>query len=166
MRFLPWATWIIVAGIVVPTVAAEQVPSCDLFRKRFVEAPSLLSLRLPPQRLHVEPPELNDDTWRTDGWRNEATGEPDYATGVHCRAGKFVDVFSDIDEPGGALHPTFDLVAASIYAYTGWDSSKAVRTTVEVLKGRSNTVGEITTTELTPGAYAKIATISFGIELD
>ena len=166
MRVLSWVTWIIVAGMMAPAMAAEQVPSCDLFRKRFAEAPRLLSLRLPPQRLHVEPPELKDDTWRTDGWRNEATGEPDYATGVHCRAGKFVDVFSDIDEPDGALHPTFDLVAASIYAYTGWDVSKVVRTTVEVLKGRSHTVGEITTTELTPGAYAKIATISFGIELD
>jgi hypothetical protein len=152
--------------MMVPATAAEQVPSCDLFRKRFLEAPRVLSLRLPPQHLHVEPPEHNDDTWRTDGWRAEDTGELWYATGVHCRDGKFKDVFSDIDQPGGALHPTFDLIVRSIYAYTGWDAGKVVRIADEVLKGRSHTVGEITITELTPGAYAKIVTVSFAVEVD
>jgi hypothetical protein len=162
LRVMP----IVLFAIMVPAMGAEQVPSCDLFRKRFVEAPRILSLRLPPQHLHVEPPELKDDTWRTDGWPAEDDGEMWYATGIHCHDGKFVDVFSDIDGPDGALHPTFDLIARSIYAYTGWDAGKVVRTTSDVLKGRSRNLGEITNTELTPGAYAKIATVSFGIELD
>jgi hypothetical protein len=121
-----WVISMVLFGMMAPATAAEQVPNCDLFHKRFVEAPHILSLRLQPQRLHVEPPESKDDTWRTDGWRAE-DGEMWYATAVHCRDGKFVDIFSEIDGPDRALHPTFDLVAATIYAYTGWDTSKVVR---------------------------------------
>lgn len=148
--------------------AAEQVPSCDIFRKRFVEAPRVLSLRLPSLQLHREPPDplLKDDTWTTDGMRAEDTGELSYTTAVHCRAGKFYDVLSDIDAPGASVHPTFDLIAASIYAYTGWDADKVVRITDEVLKNRPRGMGDIKPTELLPGAYAKIAYISFAIELD
>jgi hypothetical protein len=147
----------------------EQVPNCDLFRKRFVEALRVLSLRLPSLKLKSEGPDplLKDDTWTTDGWQAKDTGELWYITTVHCRAGKFYDVFSDIDTPAvSLLHPTFDLIAASIYAFTGWDADKVVRTANEVLKNRSRDMADIENTELSPGAYAKIAYTSFAIELD
>ncbi len=158
-----------VTNIAVSSMAAEQVPSCDLFRERFVEAPRALSLRLPSLQLKREPPDplLKDDTWTTDGWRAKDTGELWYTTTVHCRAGKFYDVSSDIDTPAvSLLHPTFDLIAASIYAFTGWDADKVVRTTNEVLKNRSRDMANIKNTELSPGAYAKIAFSVFAIELD
>src|SRR5258707_253777 len=94
---------------VVPAIAAEQVPSCDLFRARLVEAPKLLSLWLPSLQLHREPPDHQDDVWKTDGMRAEDSGELWYTTGVYCRAGKFREVSTDIDVPSGPLHPTFDL---------------------------------------------------------
>ncbi len=159
---------IVLAIPIMPAMAAEQVPSCDLFRKRFVEAPRLLSLRLPSLRLSREPPDpvLKDDTWATEGMRAEDTGELWYTTTVHCREGKFYDVLSDIDTPSVSLHPTFDLIAASIYAYTGWDADKVIRITDEVLKNRPRSMGDIKPTELAPGAYAKIAYSMFAIELD
>lgn len=158
-----------VTNVAVPSMAAEQIPSCDLFRNRFAEAPRVLSLRLPSLKLHREPPDpiLKDDTWKTDGMRAQDTGELWYTTGLHCRAGKFYDVFSDIDTPAvSLLHPTFDLIAASIYAFTGWDADKVIRVTDEVLKSQSRDMGDIKVTELSPGAYAKIAFSSFAIELD
>jgi hypothetical protein len=147
----------------------EQVPNCDLFRKRFVEAPRVLSLRLPSLKFHREPPDpiRKEDTWKTDGMRAQDTGELWYTTGLHCRAGKFYDALSDIDTPAASIrHPTFDLIAASIYAFTGWDADKVVRTANEVLENRSPDMADIVNTELAPGAYAKITFSSFTIELD
>ncbi|SRR6266404_2133392 len=159
----------VLSALVAPSIAAEQVPSCDLFRRRFLEAPRVLSLRLPSLRLNREPPDpvLKDDTWATDGMRAKDTGELWYTTTLHCRAGKFYDVSSDIDTPVVSfLHPTFDLIAASIYAYTGWDAEKVVRITDQVLKNRPRDMADIKPTELSSGAYAKIAYTSFAIELD
>ena len=147
----------------------EQVPNCEVFRKRFVEAPRVLSLRLPNLKLNREPPDplLKDDTWTTDGWRAKDTGELWYATTIHCRAGKFYDLTSAIDTPAASLpHPTFDLIATSIYAFTGWDADKVVRTTNEVLENRSRDMADIVNTELAPGAYAQIAFSAFTIQLD
>jgi hypothetical protein len=153
----------------VAVMPPAQLPDCDLFRKRFAEAARVVSLRLPRLQLHREPPDpiFKDDTWKTDGMRAQDTGELWYTTGLHCRAGKFYDVFSDIDTPAASLrHPTFDLIAASIYAFTGWDADKVVRTANEVLENRSRDMGDIVNTELAPGAYAKIDFSSFAIELD
>jgi hypothetical protein len=57
----------------VAVMPPEQVPNCDLFRKRFAEAARVVSLRLPSLQLHREPPDpiLKDDTWKTDGMRAE-----------------------------------------------------------------------------------------------
>ena len=154
------AAWLIlfaVTNIAVPSAAAEQVPSCDLFRKRFAEAPRILSLRLPNSRLSREPPDRFEkhDVWKTEATRAD-DGELWYTTGVYCSGQRFDYVAADIDTPAASLlHPTFDLIAASIYAFTGWDADKVIRTTNEVLKNRSRDMADIKITELSPGAYAK-----------
>jgi hypothetical protein len=150
---------------VVPAIAAEQVPSCDLFRTRLVEAPKVLSLRLPSLQLHREPPDHQDDVWKTDGMRAEDSGELWYTTGVYCRAGKFREVSTDIDVPSGPLHPTFDLVAADIYAFTGWEADKVIRTADELLKHRPHAMGDVQTTEFS-GAYVHIEYMGFTIGFD
>jgi hypothetical protein len=145
--------------------AAEQVTSCDLFRKRFSEAPRVLSLRLPSSKLYREPPRYGGEVWKTEPTRAD-DGELWYTTGVYCHGDKLHMVVSDIDRPGGADHPTFDLIAAGIYALTGWDADRVVHTTDEIIKNRPRGLGDIKTTELMPGAYASIDFTIFEIDLD
>jgi hypothetical protein len=54
-----------------PVLAAEQVPSCDVFRQRFEAAPRILSLRLTNSRLYREPPSKFEkhDVWKTEAKR-------------------------------------------------------------------------------------------------
>jgi hypothetical protein len=146
-----------------PAMSAEQVPSCDLFRKRFAEAPSALSLQLPNSRLYREPPIGLDkhDVWKTEAKRAD-DGELWYTTGVYCYGTKFDYVAADIDGPNGPVHPTFDLIAASIYAFTGWEADKVIRTTNEVLKNRSRVMSEIKNSEL-PGGFTEIDFTGFSI---
>ena len=75
-------------------------------------------------------------------------------------------VAADIDAPNHPAHPTFDLIAASIYAFTGWEPDRVVRAANEVLAKRSAVIGEITNTELWPGAYTETDAVGFGIILD
>jgi hypothetical protein len=152
-----------------PSLAADQVPSCDTFRQRFVDAQRVLAVRLPSLRLNREPSQdqNREDIWMTDRTPAADNGEKWYGTELHCRAGKFYFVTTEIDAPTGPLHPSFDLIAANIYAYTGWSVDKVIRIAGEVLKGRSSdNMGDIKATELSPGTYAKIAYISFLIEGD
>jgi hypothetical protein len=151
-----------------PSLAADQVPSCDTFRERFVDAQRALTVRLPSLRLNREPQDQihKEDIWTTDRTRAADSGEKWYGTELHCRADKFFFVTTEIDAPTGSLHPSFDLVAANIYAYTGWGVDKVIRIAGEVLKSRSRDMGDIKATELSPGAYAKIAYMSFVIEGD
>jgi hypothetical protein len=145
--------------------AAEQGTSCDLFRKRFLEAPRVLSLRLPSKKFYREPPSLGAELWKTEPTRAD-DGELWYTTGVYCHGDKLHMVVSDIDRPGGADHPTFDLIAASIYTLTGWDADRVVHTTDEIIRNRPRGLGDIKSTELMPGVYANIAFNAFEIDLD
>jgi hypothetical protein len=97
--------------------------------------------------------------------RAEDSGELWYTTGVYCRAGKFREVSTDIDVPSGPLHPTFDLVAADIYAFTGWEADKVIRTADELLKHRPHAMGDVQTTEFS-GAYVHIEYMGFTIGFD
>jgi hypothetical protein len=148
--------------------ADASVPSCDLFKQRFAEAPLVLELQLPKLKLNREPPDplLHDDTWKTEGMRAKDSGEMWYGTTVHCRAGKFYDFFANIDAPDVYLHPTFDLIAASVYAYTGWPANKVVSVTDGILKKQPRVMADIATTELLRGVYAAISYMQFAIELD
>jgi hypothetical protein len=166
--------WLIILAVAttttVPALSADQVPSCDLFRERFARAPRVLSLRLPNSRFYREPPNRYSST-KHDVWKTEATrstdGELWYTTGLYCVGPKFDYVAADIDAPNSSLHPTFDLVAASIYAFTGWEADKVVQVANEVLKDRpTGYVGDFKTVELRPGAYAQIETVGFSITLD
>jgi hypothetical protein len=106
-RFPIRSIFLALAVRVVPATAAEQVPSCDLFRTRLVEAPKVLSLRLPNLQLHREPPDHQDDVWKTNGMRAEDSGELWYTTGVYCRAGKFREVSVAFSEFTPALPRIF-----------------------------------------------------------
>jgi hypothetical protein len=152
--------------VAAPTVAAEP-PSCDVFRQRFAEAPSLLSLRLPNSRFFREPQDRFDkhDVWKTEAKRAD-DGELRYTTGLYCYGSKFDYVAADIDPPNDPIHPTFDLIAASIYAFTGWEAEKVVRAANDVLTNRSKVIGEITNTELWLGAYTETDQVGFSIILD
>jgi hypothetical protein len=150
-------------------IAAEQAPSCDLFRKRYAKAPQVLSLRLPNSQFYREPT-TSRDFWKTKPIPDAGTiyrdrGDLWYDTELYCYGAKFDYIVANIDGPEGPAHPTFDMIAASIYAYTGWDADKVVRFTNEVIKKRSP-IGRIKSTELFPGAYVNIANVSFTIEPD
>jgi hypothetical protein len=149
-----------------PLLAADQVPSCDTFRERFVDAQRVLAVRLPSLRLNREPQQGDEDFWTTDRTRAADDGEKWYGTELHRRAGKFLFVVTEIDAPTGSLHPSFDLVAADIYGLTGWSADKVVKIAGEVLKSRSLELGGIKATELLPGMYAKAAYMSLLIEGD
>jgi len=83
---------------------------------------------------------------------------------VRCQGDSFREISTDLDVPTGPSHPTFDLVAASIYAFTGWEADKVVRKADELLKSRPRGLGDIQTTELLPGAYVQIEHMGFTIE--
>ena len=155
------------AAMALTTAASAQVADCDVFRKRFAEAPRVLSLRLPNAQLFREPPnqKQNEDVWKTDAMKAE-DGELWYTTSVYCRGGKLHMVVTDIDRPGGPTHPTFDLIAVDIYAVTGWDANKVVRVTDDVFSERPKGLGDIGTTELMPGVYANIDYQGFEIDFD
>jgi hypothetical protein len=147
-----------------PSLALDTaVPSCDVFKQRLGDAPRVLKLQLPKLRLNPAPPDLGDDTWAWPGIR-ATDGKREFDTTVHCREGKFKDIFSNIDAPDRRLHPTFDLIAAGIYAYTGWNSDQVTGATYELLKKQPRDTSEMETTKL-PGAYAKITNMQFAIEL-
>lgn len=65
-----FAIWI-AASASVAHAADPTVPSCDLFKQRFLEAPRVLELKLPKLTLNREPPDplSHDDTWKTEGMR-------------------------------------------------------------------------------------------------
>jgi hypothetical protein len=147
-----------------PSFAADQAPSCDAFRERFANAQRVLSVRLPSLRLIRQPPnDTHEDMWMTDRTQTADSREMWYGTELHCSAGKFIFATTEIDAPAGPLHPTFDLIAANIYAYTGWSADKVINNAGEVLKSRSSD-GSIKATELSPGAFAKIANDTVLIE--
>jgi hypothetical protein len=159
--------WVMIAvsiSSMEPVFAADQVPSCDAFRDRFVNAPRVLSVRLPSSQLIRQPKNQSDDMWMTDRTPAKDNREEWYGTELHCSAGKFVYATTEIDSPTGSLHPTFDLVAANIYAYTGWSVDKVIKVATEVLKSRSPE-GSITATELSPG-FAKIGLATILVEVD
>ena len=155
------------AAIAAPAMAADQVPSCDLFRERFAEAPRVLALRLPKSRFYREPSGRFEkhDVWKTEATRAD-DGELWYTTGLYCNGPKFDHVAADVDAPNGPPHPTFDLVAASIYAVTGWEADKVVRVANEVLRDRPSDIGKFKTVELWPGLYLQIAQVGFDIFLE
>jgi hypothetical protein len=158
---------IVAATAAVPAMAADQVPSCDLFRERFAEAPRVLSLRLPNSRLYREPSGRVDkhDVWKTKATRAD-NGELWYTTGLYCYGPKFDYVASDIDPPEHPAQPSFELIAASIYAFTGWEADKVFRVANEVLTNRSTVTGGLKNTELWPGAYTEIDQVRFSIFLE
>jgi hypothetical protein len=138
-------------------------PDCDVFRQRLRDAPRVLELQLPRFRLNPAPPDLGDDTWASPGVR-AADDKQSFDTTVHCREGKFKDVFSNIDAPDLSLHPKFDLIAAGIYAYTGWNADQVMGATYELLKNQPRELSKMETMKL-PGGYAKITNMQFAIEL-
>lgn len=146
--------------------AADQVPSCDAFRERFINAPRVLSIRLPSLNLIRQPKTpKNDDMWMTDRTPVTDNREEWYGTELHCHEGKFIFATTEIDSPGGPLHPSFDLIAANIYAYTGWSVDKVIKVATGVLKGRSPE-GSTTATELSPGAFVKMGLSTIFVEED
>jgi len=158
----------ILIGMVVatctPSLAQDAgVPSCDAFKQRLEDAPRVLKLQLPKPRLAPAPPDLGDDTWAWPGIRAKE-GKQSYATTVHCRDGKFKDIFSNIDGPGLMLHPTLDLVAAGIYAYTGWNSEEVMGATYQLLKKQPHDASKMGTANLA-GGFAKVTNTQFAIEL-
>jgi hypothetical protein len=151
------------------SAAEATVPSCDVFKQRYQEAAQALELQLPKLKFNREPPDplLHDDTWTTQGWPAIDTGEVWYGTTLHCRGGKFYDLYADIDNPNAhLLHPTFDLIAAAIYAYTGWSGDKVVSVADSVRKMQKNDMGAIEGTELAPGASVSIGYTQFSIDLE
>ena len=155
------------ATAAVPAMAADQVPSCDLFRERFAEAPQVLSLQLPNSKLYREPSGRIDkrDVWKTRAIRADG-GKLWYRTALYCYGPKFDYVASDIDPPERPAHLTFDLIAANIYAFTGWEADEVVRAANEVVTNRSTVTGGIKNTELWPGAYTEIDQVGFSIFLE
>jgi hypothetical protein len=155
---------VVTLAIAAPAIGADQVPSCDVVRQRFAEAPHMLSLRLPNARFYREP---SDRFEKHDVWKTEATraddGELWYTTGLYCYGPKFDYIAADIDAPDHPPHPTFDLVAASIYAVTGWEADKVVRVANEVLRDRPSDIGKFKTVELWPGLYLEIEQVGFDI---
>jgi hypothetical protein len=149
-----------------PSFSADQVTSCDAFRERFVNAQRVLSVHLPSLRLIRQPQnQIHEDMWMTDRTRAQDDREMWYGTEIHCRADKFIFATTEIDAPSGSLHPSFDLIAANIYAYTGWSADKVIKIAGEVLKSRSRD-GSIKAPELSPGAFAMIADTTIVIEGD
>ena len=158
---------IVAATAAAPAIAADQVPSCDLFRERFAEAPRVLSVQLPHSRFYRERSGRIEkhDVWKTKPIRADDS-KLRYTTSLYCYGPKFDYVASDIDPPERPAHPTFDLIAASIYAFTGWEAHEVVQAAKEVLTNRSTVTGGMKNTELWPGAYTDIDHGSFGIFLE
>jgi hypothetical protein len=120
----------IVIGMSMPA-SADNRPTCEQYRQRLVAAPRLLKLQLPPIKLHREEP-INDlDTWSAEVRLTSGADQNEYHFEVNCKKGIF-DSMQLIFDDGRSFHifphPSFDLIAANIYAMTGWPSEQVVRT--------------------------------------
>jgi hypothetical protein len=71
----------------------------------------------------------------------------------------------DSDHP---IHPTFDLIAAAIHAFTGWPADKTIDFTDKLLKSRpaldSIAPDDVKVEEIS-GANVKLMKATFAIEL-
>jgi hypothetical protein len=116
-----------IAATAQATTAISAV-SCDDFKKRLASAAMVLEFQMPAPTFQLEPTAGSDYWWVSYSQQAEAD--------MSCRSGGFQEFeFYDysVRTPVDAVsHPqTYRLLAASIYAYTGWRPS-------EVLKGVSD----------------------------
>lgn len=113
-----------------PAFAGNR-PTCEQYRQRLVDAPRLLELQLPPIKLHREEPIGDLATWSAEVRLIGGADENEYHFEVNCRKGMF-DSMQMIFDDGRSFHifphPSFDLIAAHIYAMTGWPVEKVSRT--------------------------------------
>lgn len=150
-----------------------QPPSCEVVRQRLSQAARVLRLRIPPLSPHRERPDTllvaGENTWTTPNWppypgENYSFG----GTEIYCRSGEFSQIFVAIEDSDHPIHPTFDLIAAAIYAFTGWPADKTIDFTDKVLKNRpaldSIAPDDVKVEEIS-GANVKLMKATFAIEL-
>jgi hypothetical protein len=119
-----------IAATLTPALALD-IPSCDVFRQRFENAPRFLSLwKVGPTNFSREPQEPNgDDLYSFDD--SDSKTETD----LTCRNGKFFSLemmFHAFDSSLPWPHPYFDYIASGIYGFTGWPADKVIKTTTDI----------------------------------
>jgi hypothetical protein len=107
--------------------------ACDDFKKRLTSAAEKLEIEMPSPKFERAPTDY-DHWWIS--YSQEGNQVSDAEADMSCRNGRFenFEFFDyDVDTPFDTFsHPrTYHLLAAAVYAYTGWEPR-------EVLKGVSN----------------------------
>jgi hypothetical protein len=168
---------LVVLALVARAAAAEQVsrpPSCNSFTERLSQASNALSLQIPPLAPHRARSDdilgSGENTWATLALPHRP-GD-DFSVGgteTYCRNGKFSDIFVSIEDSDHPIHPTLDLIAAAIFAYTNWPADMTISLAYKLLKKRPGLYSiapDNVEVEQIPGAHAKLMSVTFAIELD
>jgi hypothetical protein len=148
---------VVVVTLSTPATSNAQVV-CDAFRKRLTTAGTVLDFDTPRPKFERAPAQ-DDDHW----WISYSTlGVPvsDVEADMSCRDGRFQDfeLFDyTIDTPiTGFSHPqTYHLLAAAVYAYTGWEPRKVLRSLYALLTATTDE-GDAGIVHLPNGVVARL----------
>jgi hypothetical protein len=108
--------------------------SCGTFMKRLREAGRVLTFPLPPVKIERNPYVTDSDAfWVSYAYSNGREGQQGYEGSLGCSRGHIDDYQMDLDhfdERRSGLTPealrNVHIVAAAIYAYTGWPPRQVI----------------------------------------
>jgi hypothetical protein len=81
----------------------------------------------------------NDEAW--DDKVSGSDGKT-YGVDLHCLYGKFMVLGMDMSPANEATQPKTDMVAAAIYAVTGWPANKVKATAADVVRKQPHSLAE------------------------
>jgi len=142
-----------ITAIRAQTATAIPHLSCDNFKKRLESAATLLQFQMPTPSFQRVPTAGSDYWWISYPQR-------DVEADMSCRNGGFQEFeFYDysVRTPAASVsHPQTDhLLAASLYAYTGWPSGEVLKGAAKLLES-SQDGGNPGTAHLPNGAIAHL----------
>jgi hypothetical protein len=155
------ATRVVLAAIFLSTqaIAASQTQlACDDFRKRLTTADTALDFEIPTLKFERAPIHDYDHWWIS--YSQQGSPISDIEADMSCSADRFQDFefFDyDVDTPLDAFsHPrTYHLLAAAVYAYTGWQPRQVIKVLSDLLN-RAKDEGDPGIVHLPNGALARL----------
>jgi hypothetical protein len=113
---------------------ADGLP-CDVVHQR-LETSGIIGLNIsivltPGEKIPLVP----DD----EAWDDTVSGHDGkkYSVALHCLYHKFTLLGMDMSPTDGPAQPKTDMVAAAIYAVTGWPTNKVMATAADVVRKQS-----------------------------
>ena len=114
---------VVLLAIVMAVPAFADGLPCDVVHQRLERASGVIGLNI---SIVLTPGEKIPSLPNDEAWTDTVSGHDGkkYSVDLHCLYGKFMMLGMEMSPTDGPAQPKTDMVAAAIYAVTGWPTNR------------------------------------------